>query len=328
MIAAAAILASAAAQLAPGASAPISLVLPLACEVGRTCFIQHYVDHDPGEGSKDYRCGPKTYDKHDGIDFRLPDMAAEKAGVKVLAAAPGVVLRSRDGVADVSVRIAGKAAVKDKECGNGLVIAHANGWETQYCHMKMGSLVVHPGDKVSAGQMLGEVGLSGDTEFPHLHLTVRQDGKVVDPFDYGAPLDSCGAKGRPLWSAQVAKSLSYQAPEVINAGFAGGPISAAKVDSGEVKAITPSAAAPALVAYVRTIGLEAGDVLSLSLFAPDGSALVARSEPPLDHSKAQYLVFAGVPLKGARWPSGKYRAQYEVTRAGARILVKSFELTL
>ncbi len=25
---------------------PITLQLPLACELGRTCFVQHYVDHD------------------------------------------------------------------------------------------------------------------------------------------------------------------------------------------------------------------------------------------------------------------------------------------
>ena len=36
---------------------------------------------------------------------------------------------------------------------------------------------------VEAGTVLGQIGLSGRTQFPHVHLSVRKDGKVVDPFD-------------------------------------------------------------------------------------------------------------------------------------------------
>src|SRR5687767_9768954 len=91
---------AAAVLLAPAAAtAPErpSLGFPLACELGRTCEIQHYVDRDPSPATKDYRCGLKTYDKHNGIDIRLLDMAAQRAGVAVLAAAPGRVARLRDG---------------------------------------------------------------------------------------------------------------------------------------------------------------------------------------------------------------------------------------
>src|SRR6185295_19509977 len=84
---------------------PPRLAFPLACEIGRTCEVQHYVDRDPGPGVRDYRCGRRTYDKHNGIDIRLLDMAAQRAGVDVLAAAPGRVARLRDGVADISIRV-------------------------------------------------------------------------------------------------------------------------------------------------------------------------------------------------------------------------------
>ena len=53
-----------------GADPPIRLALPVACQMGRTCFIQQYFDHDPGPGAKDYRCGVMTYDGHDGVDIR------------------------------------------------------------------------------------------------------------------------------------------------------------------------------------------------------------------------------------------------------------------
>ena len=46
------------------------------------CFVQNYVDRDPSTGALDYRCGHRTYDKHDGTDIRLLDMAAQKSGVR------------------------------------------------------------------------------------------------------------------------------------------------------------------------------------------------------------------------------------------------------
>jgi len=79
------------------------LAVPIDCQVGVACFVQNYVDHDPGPGAADFACGSLSYDGHDGGDFRLTDLAAMEKGVAVLAAADGVVLRTRDGMADISV---------------------------------------------------------------------------------------------------------------------------------------------------------------------------------------------------------------------------------
>jgi hypothetical protein len=72
--------------IAASAGAP-QLVMPLACEVGRSCAIQQYVDHDASSGDRDYRCGTLTYNGHNGTDFRLPTTAIQRAGIDVLAAA-------------------------------------------------------------------------------------------------------------------------------------------------------------------------------------------------------------------------------------------------
>ena len=156
------------------------LVFPVDCVLGQTCEIQNYVDRDPGPGAKDYRCEERTYQDHKGVDIRVPSMAAQRAGVYVLAAAPGVIARLRDGVADVSVRSADASPVDGMECGNGVVIDHGEGWETQYCHLARNSLLVRQGEQVQAGQAIARIGLSGNTEYPHLHFTVRRDGQVVD----------------------------------------------------------------------------------------------------------------------------------------------------
>lgn len=49
--------------------------------------------------------------------------------------------------------------------------------------MKNGYLKVRKGQKVRDGTVLGEIGLSGRTKFPHIHFSVRKNGKVIDPFD-------------------------------------------------------------------------------------------------------------------------------------------------
>ena len=101
-----------------GPAEAIELSLPIDCEIGVTCEVQNYVDLDPSSQARDYQCGNRTYNGHKGVDFRLPSLRAQRAGVNVLTAAPGRVLRVRDGMPDMSVRERGVAAVNGRECGN------------------------------------------------------------------------------------------------------------------------------------------------------------------------------------------------------------------
>jgi hypothetical protein len=135
-----------------GLGQSLDLTLPVACEAGETCFVQNYVDHDPSPIARDYMCGPETNDGHDGTDFRLPSMSEQRAGVAVLAVADGHVLRIRDSMPDVSVRTLRPEQVKGRECGNGVIVAHAEGFESEYCHLARGSLRVKPGDPVKGSR--------------------------------------------------------------------------------------------------------------------------------------------------------------------------------
>lgn len=314
-----------AATSAQGPAAP-QLGVPLACEIGRTCEIQHYMDRDPGPGVLDYRCGPQTYEKHSGIDIRLLDMAAQRRGVDVLAAAPGRVARLRDGVADISIRAPGAPSVANQECGNGVVIDHGGGWETQYCHMARGSLRVKVGDAVAAGAPLGRVGLSGATEFPHLHMTVRQAGRTVDPF---APATvargACNAQAG-LWTPQARAALGYKLGAVLNAGFSTGPVTAADIEAGGIP--PASRTGPYLVAYARAITLQAGDVVAFELKAPDGAVLASATAPPLPRWQAQGFRFVGKKTPPGGWPAGTYVADYRVLRNGKVAVSRRFEVRL
>ena len=71
------------------------LPFPVDCTLGKDCFIQNYVDRDPGAGATDFTCGPLTYDGHNGTDIRLIDESAMAEGVDVLSASSGIVLGIR-----------------------------------------------------------------------------------------------------------------------------------------------------------------------------------------------------------------------------------------
>jgi len=312
--------------VARAASDAPALAFPLACQIGRTCEIQHYVDRDPGPGVRDYKCGRRSYQAHNGIDIRILDMAAQRAGVAVLAAAPGRVARLRDGVQDISIRAPGAPSVAGQQCGNGVVIDHGNGWETQYCHVAKGSVRVKVGEQVTAGAPLARVGLSGDTEFPHMHFTVRHAGQIIDPFapDMSQPA-SCAAQAA-LWTPAATRQMAYKAGVILNAGFAGAPVSMAAVEAGGVAA--PTAASAYVVAYARAIELEAGDRMEITLTGPGGVSLASATTPPLDHDKAQYINFIGKKRPAAGWPSGVYVAEIRVHRAGAVALSRRIQMTL
>jgi murein DD-endopeptidase MepM/ murein hydrolase activator NlpD len=66
--------------------------------------------------------------------------------------------------------------------GNRVIVTHADGTETWYCHLD--DYVVSSGEEVDPGTVIGQIGMSGNTTGPHLHFEVRPDsGSPVDPFD-------------------------------------------------------------------------------------------------------------------------------------------------
>lgn len=304
-----------------------ALALPVKCQLGVTCFVQNYVDHDPSGQVRDFMCRGRTYDGHDGTDIRIPDRQIQQGNVDVLATAPGRVAAIRDGVEDISIRVTGKAAVAGKECGNGVVIEHEGDWRSQYCHLARGSVRVKVGDRVATSQSIGSVGLSGATEFPHLHFTLRHQGKIVDPFAYGAPTGACGGE-QSLWADAIREQTKYRAREILNFGFSSVPPTMDLVESGELRKHAARPESDAFSAYVRAIGLQAGDQQTITLRGPDGTIFAEYKAEPLDRDKAQYFVAAGKRLKAARWAPGLYKATYRVTRGDQEVLGKTFEIDL
>ena len=301
-------------------AADLELGLPIDCTVGQDCFVQQYTDMDPGRGAKDYACGGQTYDGHKGTDIRVKTLQEAKRGVDVIASAGGIVKGLRSSAVDRLVKTAAdRARVKGRECGNGVLMAHPGGWETQYCHMKRGSVRVRKGDRVQAGDVLGQVGYSGEAAFAHVHLSVRKDGKVVDPFK-GLTDGSvkCGVGAQPLWNKAALSALEYKAGQVLDAGFADHVVKLDELEDGRAQGFVPSRDSAAFGAWGWAINLRKGDRVVVVLKGPGGE--LVRSNKVLDSRKAQYFAFAGRKRPNGRWPPGRYVALFGVERGGETVM--------
>lgn len=302
------------AAAAETAESPV-LGLPIRCRPGDDCWLANLVDLDPGPGILDYRCGKRTYDGHKGTDIAIRDLKAMARGVEVVASAPGVIKATRDGMKDVDFTRPGAPSVKGRECGNGAVIRHGGGWETQYCHLRRGSVAVKKGDTVTRGQTLGLVGNSGKAQFPHVHLSLRHQGEVIDPFVRLTPRGECGpgAGRKAMWNERARAGLDGPATAVYSAGFAPTRPEAEDAYAGRLDAVTLPAGAPALVFWVTIFGIEAGDTVTLRVTGPDGKPVI-ESRTRLEKAKARLFRYAGRKRKTPAWPPGTYRGKATLVR--------------
>lgn len=314
--------------LVPGFASAVELGLPAQCTPGKDCFLQQFPDMDPGAGATDPFCGTATYEGHKGTDLRILSMRDVERGVPVVAVADGTVLRGRDGVADHLIATdADRAAVKSKECGNGVILDVGGGVEVQYCHLREGSVAVKPGQAVKRGERLGEVGASGLAQFPHVHITVRVDGNVVDPSTGRALTDGClqdRAEARPLFAPDVLKALGHGGPQIVEAGLTGAVFDHdVLVVSGPPPA--PTSTSQNIIGWGWFINLRKDDRIRITLSGPDGQKIAERTSDPTDRSKASFSGYAG--KRGSPRP-GAYSVVVAVIRDGDIIAERSATATV
>jgi hypothetical protein len=302
-----------------GHSHAIELGLPARCVVGTDCFFQQFPDMDPGAGTIDPFCGTASYDGHDGTDLRILSMADVERGVAVLAMADGQVLRLRDGEPDRMVRTErDRQEVASKECGNGVLIDHGGGMEVQYCHMRQGSIAVAAGDTVRRGDVIGEIGASGFAQFPHVHVTVRQDREAIDPSTGRKLSEGCsdGSDLTPLFAPQIVASSGRGEAELIAMGLAGDVVEHdALAEKGPPQ--PASSNSNAIVAWGWLIKLRKDDRVRIRLTGPDGRILAEQATEPMDRTKASYSAYAG---KRGSPPPGEYAVSVALVRGGQTVL--------
>lgn len=177
---------------AAGGVEPVRLDFPLRAVSGLTGpgfhGVSNFVDQDgsyPG-AIEDYTCGERTYDlasgyNHPGTDYFLWPFAwlrMDLGAVEVVAAAPGIIVLKQDGHFDRSCSGAGTGA------WNAIYVEHADGTVAWYGHLRSGSLTAKGvGDAVARGEVLAQVGSSGNSTGPHLHFELQApSAQVIDPY--------------------------------------------------------------------------------------------------------------------------------------------------
>jgi murein DD-endopeptidase MepM/ murein hydrolase activator NlpD len=93
-------------------------------------------------------------------------------GADVIAATPGRIVATRDGVAQNVPTEPLPPATIESAPGNYVIEALDDGRFALYAHVQPGSLRVAPGERVHRGQVLALVGNSGNSTEPHLHFHV------------------------------------------------------------------------------------------------------------------------------------------------------------
>ena len=136
----------------------------------------------------DYNGGERTYDLESGYNHQGTDLAAWPFGwvkvamdqVEVVAAAPGAIVAKVDGNFDRECA----ADFDDEREANYVVLAHEDGSLSVYGHLKKGSLTKKEvGETVERGELLGIMGSSGYSGYPHLHFEAYDPTEnLIDPF--------------------------------------------------------------------------------------------------------------------------------------------------
>lgn len=182
--------------------------------------ISNFVDHDAEFPAKimDYNCGERSYDtdegyNHQGTDFFLWPFAwnlMEANQIRVVAAAPGIIIHKMDGETDNNCDLTMDAT------WNAIFIRHEDGSQAWYGHLKKHCLThKEVGETVEAGDFLGFVGSSGISSGPHLHLEVYDSAdNLVDPFEGECASDhhSWWQNQRPYYDSALNRIGTHDAP--------------------------------------------------------------------------------------------------------------------
>lgn len=312
----------------PGADGtPPAFAFPLACETGVDCLVSSHVDMSAGEGYSDYTCGALSYNEHKGTDIRLPSHVEMMRGYSVVAAAPGRVAVVRDGMPDANFNLFGREKVTDRGLGNVVVVDHGDGWRTFYGHLRQGSLRVAEGDEVAAGEVVGLVGLSGLTEFPHVHFAVTKDGQTIDPFTGLGLEGGCGIEGTSLWTAAAREALAYPRTLLLRLGFSDQILNTPAVEYMLFKSDFIPAANRAIILHAYLNGLQQGDRIEVRIFGPDGAVF---AQAGLDIEEARQIRILRVGRKDLDVPpaTGTYEGELRYFRqaeTGPQLLFETSE---
>lgn len=202
---------------------------PIGCIPGVTCAGKHFrIGYPDISGSGlSFACSKPGYQGHQGTDIVI---SAVEQAIPVLAAADGTVRWIKDGLFDhcpsdtnkdcdehhksiLSLDGSSNGGNLGFNAGNFVMLEHKlndTRYLTLYAHLRTGTVTVKPGQKITRGDRLAEVGSSGNAQIPHLHFGVYREQagmyKPVDPWK-----GPCNNSSEGLWAA----TPPYRSDEIL-----------------------------------------------------------------------------------------------------------------
>jgi hypothetical protein len=176
--------------------------------LGQDLTFVNSVDLDPAAGTTlDPWCGHRTYDGHNGEDVTVRSFREVRIGVPVFALTDGTVQEVQDGFYDF--RFGPTVSTFD----NHLVVDAGDGRIFVYGHLRHG-LTWKRGQAVHAGEQIGWSASSGNSAWPHLHLT--ETTAATGPHElFAGPCNATGgdafASTRPFVDAPYLRNLVVSA---------------------------------------------------------------------------------------------------------------------
>lgn len=283
--------------LAPRAEA-IEFQFPVACQIMGNCWITNHVDLDDRVGRvSDYMCGVKATDNNKSTHVSLASRSAVNQNIPVLAAASGVV--------DIATMIGGF-------CGVQIKITHDDGWQTSYCHMDAQTVQVRIGDRVKQGQVIGTIGTSGKTDWPHLSFATIRNGMIFDPFSGRTAIEGCSETTQSLWVGGV--NPPYEPAAVTNAGFTVGYVENAAILNGTAQAATAiSTKTQQLSLWALMMNLRKDDEIHMRVEQPDGKPL-KEFKTKIENDVLYYPINLSTIRQNILWDGGDYKGVITITR--------------
>jgi murein DD-endopeptidase MepM/ murein hydrolase activator NlpD len=129
-------------------------------------------------------------------------------GQPIVAPGPGTVAASADTVPD---NVPGTMNAR-QPLGNFVILDHGDGEYSVLAHFQHGSLKVHRGQKVKAGDLLGLCGNSGNSSEPHLHYHMQNAATPLKGDGLPAQFLDYTADGKPVQRGEPRQGQTIVAP--------------------------------------------------------------------------------------------------------------------
>lgn len=282
----------------------IELSLPLDCRLGINCWITNLPSHNKKDKAVDFLNNSKTYSGNVGTDFTIQ----LNTHMKVISPINGRVKSIQDDINDISISKIDRQSSEINKCGNFVVLVQDD-YEIELCHLKKNSIAVNIGDEVKIGQNLAEVGLSGVSDSPHLHVNIRrikenQNYIEVDPF-YDVQKKEYGLTPQSLWSNQhQMEKQAAQTGIIYNYGFSFDQIIPEEVrikqNNNELQPSSPRS----IIGFVDIFSVNPGDKVTLKIVDDSNKELVSKTKE-FNQYQHRYFIDVSKPLYGQ-----KLRGQY------------------